>query len=590
MPAMAWLLSLLVLAGIVVALSLRAPADVVFSGALAALVLARVVPPEDALVGFANPALATIAALLLVVEALRQTGAMEFLSFRLLGAPRTTVQAARKVLPLAALLSAWVNNTAIVALFAPLVTGWARRFAYSAAKLLLPLAYVVSLGGLCTLVGTSTNLVVAYLAAPLGVEISFWTPAPLGVPLTLLGLGYLVFLAPRLLPDRGDTALILGKTREYAVEMQVASDSPLVGKSVEEAGLRHLAGVYLAEVQRGGRVLPAVPPTEVLVAGDRLVFVGAVESIMDLQRVPGLLPATDQLFKLDTPRHERQVVEVVLSGNFPHLGETVREARFRTAYNAVVLAVSRGGRRLPGKVGDIRLEAGDTLLLEAPPGFAERYRSSREFFLVSQLPGSDLPQHDRAWTALAVVAGMLVLIGAGLCSPLEGGLGAVGLLLLTRCLPWRRLWREVDWPLLLTLGSAMGVGHALEVSGAAGKLAQVIAALAASPGTAMAAVFFATVLLTNLISNNAAAALVFPIAAAVAQQTGASLMPFSMAIMVAASCAFLTPWGYQTNLLVQGPGNYRLGDYFRVGLPLLLLVTLVSLLAIPQLWPLRSPQ
>ncbi len=590
MPAMAWLFSLLVLAGILVALALRAPADVAFTGALAALMLARVVPPGEALAGFANPALVTIAALLLVVEALRQTGAMELLSFGLLGAPRTPLQAARKVLPLAAALSAWVNNTAIVAVFVPLVAGWARWFGYSAAKLLLPLVFATSLGGLCTLVGTSTNLVVAFLAAPLGVEVSFWTPAPLGVPVTLLGLGFLVFVAPRLLPERADTARILENSREYAVEMQVASNCSLVGKSVEEAGLRHLVGVYLAEVQRGGRVLPAVPPTEVLAAGDRLVFVGAVETIVDLQRIPGLLPATDQLFKLDTPRHERQVVEVVLSGSFSHLGETVRGARFRTVYNAVVLAVSRGGRRLPGKVGDIRLEAGDTLLLEAPPGFAERYRASREFFLVSRLPGSVLPQRDRAWTALAVVAAMLVLIGAGLCSPLEGGLGAVGLLLLTRCLPWRRLWREVDWPLLLTLGSAMGVGHALEVSGAAGKLAQAITALATSPGTALTAVFFATVLLTQLISNNAAAALVFPVAAAVAQKTGASLMPFAMAVMVAASCAFLTPWGYQTNLLVQGPGNYRLGDYLRVGLPLLLLVTLVSLLAIPQLWPLESPK
>jgi di/tricarboxylate transporter len=368
--------------------------------------------------------------------------------------------------------------------------------------------------------------------------------------------------------------------------MELEATSPLVGKSVEEAGLRHLAGVYLAEIQRSGKVLPAVPPTEVLAAGDRLVFVGAVESIMDLQRMPGLRPATDQLFKLDTPRHERQVLEVVLTRSFPLLGQTVRQGKFRTTYNAVVVAVSRGGQRVHGKVGDIRLEAGDTLLLEAPPGFWERHRASKDFYIVSPVSNSHFFQHGKAWLSLGTLLALVAAVSLGFCSLLEGAVAAAGLVVATGCLSWRSLWQAVDWPLLLTLGAALGVGESLQVTGAAAKLAEGLLALAGTqPQWALVAVFCLTALLTQFITNNAAAALAFPVATALAQQTGSQLMPYALAVMVAASSAFLTPWGYQTNLLVQGPGNYRTSDYLRLGLPLFLWVALFSCWWIPQLWP-----
>lgn len=587
MAGVSGLVALLVMAGILLVLLLtRLSPAMAFAGGLSLLVLLQVAPSSVAFSGFANPALVTIAALLIVAEGLRQTGAIELLSLRVFGAPRTAAAARWRILPLAAVLSSIMNNTPVVAVFVPMITGWARRFRYPASRVLLPMVFAVSLGGLCTLVGTSTNLLVAGMALEKGLKLHLLSPAAVGVPLLLVGLVYLTILAPKMLPSRWGLPENFGNPREYSVEMQLQAGSPLVGKTVEEAGLRHLVGVYLAEIQREGKVLPAVPPTEVLLANDRLVFVGAVESIVDLQRVPGLVPATDQLFKLDVPRHERQVVEMVVTDAFPLIGRTVREARFRTEYNAVIVAVSRQGRRLSGKVGDIRLEAGDTLLLEAPPGFVDRYRFSREFFLLTEIPGSNLLQHSKAPLALVILGVMLAAVATGLCSLLEGSLGAAGLILAFGCLPWQRAWQAIDWPLLVTLGSAIGVGQVLQESGAAMSLAQAMTKLAGcDPFSNMVAVFFATAILTQLITNNAAAALIFPVAAAVAQGTGASLTPFAIAVMVASSSAFLTPWGYQTNLLVQGPGNYRLWDYLRVGGPLLFFVTLVSCWWIPKIWP-----
>jgi di/tricarboxylate transporter len=355
---------------------------------------------------------------------------------------------------------------------------------------------------------------------------------------------------------------------------------------VEAAGLRNLPGGFLAEIERADTILPAVSPTEQLQAGDRLLFVGAVDSMADLMRVRGLVPVPDQLDKLSIPRPERCLVEVVVSESCPVVRRTIRGGRFRTLYDAVVIAVARDAQRLPGKVGDITLRQGDTLLLEARPSFVEQHRNSRDFLLVSEVRGHAVPRHERAWVAGLVLLGMVVLATTGRLSMLEAALVAGGLMIVTRCTTGSDARASIDWSVLVVIGAALGLGQAMESSGAATAIAGWWLGLAGnSPWLALAAIYVLTVGFTEVITNNAAAVLVFPVAQATAAGLGVSLWPFVAVLMIAASASFATPIGYQTNLMVYGPGGYRFSDYLRIGLPLNLLVGAVAVLLAPLVWP-----
>jgi di/tricarboxylate transporter len=368
--------------------------------------------------------------------------------------------------------------------------------------------------------------------------------------------------------------------------MLLQDNSPMIGKSVEQAGLRQLPGAFLAEIERGPTVLPAVAPTEKLQAGDRLLFVGVVDSVAELLRLRGLVPAPEQVFKLTAPRPERRLFEVVVSDTCPVTGRTIRDGRFRTRYNAVVLAVARNGERLRAKIGDIELRAGDTLLLESGPNFLAQQRNSRDFLLVSELQGVTIPRHDKIWIAIGVLGVMVALASTGLLSMLEAGLVAAGLMLATRCIKANAARASIDWSVLVVIAASLGIGQALETSGVAQALADTwLGAAGTNPLLALAAVYVFTNVVTEMVSNNAAAVMSFPIAVATAEGLGVSLWPFVVVVMMAASCGFATPIGYQTNLMVYGPGGYRFSDYVRFGLPLNILVGVVTVLLAPVFWP-----
>jgi di/tricarboxylate transporter len=368
--------------------------------------------------------------------------------------------------------------------------------------------------------------------------------------------------------------------------MIVEPGSPLVGQTIEKAGLRHLPGVYLAEIDRANEVLPAVSPRERLQANDRLVFVGVIESVVDLQKTRGLKPATDQVFKLNIPRTDRCLIEAVVSDSCPLVGRTIREGRFRTVYNAAVIALARNGERVRKKLGDVVLRAGDTLLLEAHPEFASQHRNSRDFYLVSRVEGSAPARHERAWIALTILAGMVVVAGVGWLSVLNSALLAAGLMILTGCCSSGVARSSIDWQVLVVIGASLGLGAAMQETRAANTIAQaVLYPASGNPWLALAVLYVLTMLFTELMSNNAAAVLVFPIAMATAQDLGTSHMPFIMAIMMAASCGFATPIGYQTNLMVYGPGGYHFRDYLRFGGLLNLVVAAVTVAVTPLVWP-----
>ena len=566
----------------------RAP-DMVMIGGVVVLLAAGVLTPEEALKGMSNEGMLTVAALFIVAAAIERTGALATVVDRGLGRPPSLASAQLRTMVAPAALSAFINNTPVVALMVPAIRDWAKKHRLSVSKLLMPMNAAVVLGGLCTLIGTSTNVVVSGLVAakrghPLGMFDITW----LGVPLLMAGIVYLLIASKSkyLLKDRRPAVSQSDDLRQYAVEMLVEPGSPLIGRTIEEAGLRGLEGLFLMEIDRGGHVMAAVAPSERLETGDRLVFVGVVDSVVELQKLRGLRPATEQVLMLNDPRSERVLIEAVVSNTCPLVGRTIREGRFRSTYDAVVIAVARNGERLEMKIGDISLEPGDTLLLEASPNFLERQRSSRHFYLVSELSGSTPPRHDRAWIACTVLVAMVLAATLELVPMVAAALFAAATVVATRCISSSEGRRAIEWESLLLIAASFGLARALDKTGLAESIAQsTIAAAGDHPHVVLAAIYFVAMLFTELMSNNAAAVLIFPIAWQTATDMGVNPMPFVMAITVAASCGFATPMGYQTNLMIYGPGGYKFSDYVRFGGPLNLLVMAITVALAPLLWP-----
>ena len=564
----------------------RIAADIVFVGGLTLLLVSGVVTPAQAFAGFANEGVITIGALYVVVAGLRDTGGIHWITKRLLGAPRSLARAQLQLMLPVAGMSAFLNNTPVVAMLIPAVSDWSKKHGFAPSKLMIPLSYAAILGGTSTLIGTSTNLVVNGLLLEHGRDgLGMFDLAWIGLPTAALGLGFVLLLGRWLLPDRRSAISKLDDPREYSVEMIVEPEGPLVGQTIEGAGLRHLGSLYLIEIERGGTLIAAVAPDEPLQGSDRLVFVGVVDSVVELQRIPGLLPATDQVFKLDGARTRRVLIEAVISNSFPWLGRSVREARFRNHYDAAVIAVARGGERLKGKIGDIVFRSGDTLLLEARPSFVEQQRNSRDFFLVSRIEDSSPLRFERAAVATAILVAMVAVVSLGWLPLLHASLLAAGLMLITRCTRGPTARRNVDWTVLVTIAAAFGVGRALEASGLAQSAADGLMLLAGSSVTAnLALLYLATALFSAVLTNNAAAVLMFPVALGMAAALGANLLPFAVTIAMAASASFATPIGYQTNLMVYGPGGYRFGDFLRIGVPLTLLIWALTVLVVPLVW------
>lgn len=566
----------------------RKPPDVIVVGGVTLLLLAGVLTPAEALAGLSNPAMATVGVLFIVAAGLRETGGIDWLAHHLLGNGRSLVWLqARIMVPIIA-VSAFMNNTPVVAMLIPVITDFARRHRLSTSKLMIPLSYGAILGGTCTLIGTSTNLVVNGLLVTQAkyTDLGLFEIAWVGLPIAVLGITYMLLFGRWLLPDRKPVFSRWDDPREYTMEMLVQSSSPLVGRTIENAGLRNLPGMYLAEINRQEQVIPAVRPNERLQANDRLVFVGVVDTVKDLQKIRGLMPATNQVFKLDSPRSERCLIEAVVSNTCPLVGSTIRGGQFRSVYNAVVIAVARNGERVGGKIGDIILQSGDTLLLEARPSFLEQQRNSRDFFLVSEVADSNPPRHDRAWIALTILVAMVSSVTLQWLSLLEAALVAAGLMVMTRCIQTATARRSVDWQVLIVIAASLALGQALQHTGAATNIAHMVLRFVGDdPWIALAVVHLLTALMTEVITNNAAAVLMFPIALAAADNLGVNFIPFAISIMVAASASFATPIGYQTNLMVYGPGGYHFADYLRIGLPLNLLVWGMTVFIAPKIWP-----
>ncbi len=568
-------------------ISEKLSSELVLILAMLVLLTLGVLDPKQALAGFSNEGMITVAAMYIVAAGLRDTGAIDLAVHRLLGRPRSLASAQLRLMAPTVGLSAFINNTPVVATFLPATLTWAKRNQLQASKLLIPLSYAAIFGGTCTLIGTSTNLVVNGLWKADGNSgLGMFDIAWVGIPSALAGMIYLITVGRRLLPQRQTSTSAFENPREYTVEMLVEAGGPLVGKTIVEAGLRHLGTLFLIEIEREGRIVPAVSSSERLLADDRLVFAGDVEAIVELQRIRGLKTPLNGDASITKQYPERKLVEVVISTRCPLINQTLRDSRFHTYYGAAVVAVARDGKRVRGGLGVVVLKPADPLLLEAQPVWIDRHRHSPDFLLVSDVADSELPRFDRALRAWGILGAVVISATLGWTEMITAALLGAAATLALGCVSLGAARKSIDTQVLLVIACSFALGKALEVTGAAAAIAGILLEFPGNdPWLVLALAYLMTMLLTEMITNNAAAVLMYPICMAAANSLGVSPMPFVIAVMMAASASFSTPLGYQTNLMVFGPGGYRFTDFLKIGIPLQLLMFAVSVIVIPQVWP-----
>ncbi|PWK50885.1 SLC13 family permease [Pleionea mediterranea] len=566
----------------------RLEPELIFGGALLILLLAQVTSVESALSGFSNPGLITVGCLYVIGAGVRESGALKPLLSIITSGVKSKPQGVLKLTAPVALLSSVLNNTPIVAALIPEVSRWCKQKGWSNSSFLLPLSYAAILGGTCTLIGTSTNLLIYGFIQQSSFkdQLGFFDISVIGLPITILGIGYLIvfhkYIKPRNTPRQA-----LGRLREYSVEMIVKPDSPLIGKTLEQAELRNLHGLYLIEIIRGDLVMAAVGPATKLVENDRLIFTGLADSISDLLDINGLELAEKQVFKLTGNTGRARIVEAVVGQHNPLSGQSVKQGQFRKRYNAVIIAVVRNGQRVKMKTGDIILRPGDTLLMLARRSFVEQFYYSRDFLLVSGLDDlafSKKGKAKRAWLSIAILIGLAV---TGVVPIVVSAICSAAAMILFGCISFGRAKQSLDLQVLLTIAMAFGLGKVLNESGGAELMAgSILDAFGDHPLALLVAVYIITVILTEMVTNNAAAVISYSLVSGIVGALGYNLIPYAIAIMIAASASFISPMGYQTNLMVFSAGGYRFSDYLRLGIPLSILVGCVALLLIPQFWDL----
>ena len=590
----AWLTLAVVVATVAVLVTERVSAPFAVLGAVTALLVAGVIEAEEAFSGFANPAPITVAALYVLAAAVEKTGVMEQIASRIFGSGETTISVRRllgRVLVPTAAASSFLNNTPIVAMVAPSIISWARRTGRSPSPFLMPVSFAAILGGLVTLIGTSTNLVVSGLLRSVGERpLGLFEIGAIGLPLAAVGVVVMVISVPLLIPTRRAPSEDYGAdAREFTVHMVVGGTGALAGKSVSQAGLRSLEGVFLVEIERDGRRIAPVAPDEILEDGDRLTFAGNVARVLDLQRIPGLVSAEEPHFAVSRGNPRRRFFEAVVAEGSPLAGSTLKETGFRGRYGGAVVAIHRAGERIPGKLGAVRLHPGDVLLVLAGDGFRRQWREGGDFLVIAPLDDEAPPRREKARVVGLVVLALMTVAGTGLMDILDAALLAAVALVVFRVLTPYEARTSVDLNVVVLIAASFGLGAAMSVSGLANEIAGGIISGVGRFGDVglLLGVLLATTILTELVTNNAAAVLMFPIAFATAGQAGLDPRAFAIAVAVGASSSFLSPIGYQTNTMVYGMGGYRFADFARAGFPLTVVMIILATIIIPVVWPLR---
>ncbi|MFC1914859.1 SLC13 family permease [Chloroflexota bacterium] len=564
-------------------------ADLIAICTLIALVVLRLITPEQSLTGFANQATITIGAMFIVSMGLVRTGMVQWVAYhidRLAG--KGELQLMVVLCTLTAILSAFLVNTATVAIFIPVVIALTRSRKIPASRMLIPLSFASQFGGVCTIIGSSTNLLVNGIGITRGLRpFGFFEFAALGLVMVVVGIMYLLVTSRWLLPKRKgeDTQVDKYRLADYTAELQVLGNSPLIGKTWKEGGLSRKTKVDLSNLMRAGESVVRPKITQIR-PGDLLILKGHIEQIIELENKYDLELIKNAKFIEQERSHELQLIEALIPPNSNLIGKTLQGANFFRRYKHPILAIQRRGKTLKDRLADIKLIGGDTLLLHGHKDDVLGLMNSANVIVTNDLSGFHF-RKDKAITAVMVMLTIVVLSVFNITPIMVAAIiGAAGMVL-TRCITIEETYNAIDWKIIFLLGGIIPLGIAIEQSGVLSFLSDnaLQTLLGYGPVVLLAATYIVVALLTEGISNNAAAAIMAPIVIGLASSMNVDPRPFLVAVTFAASTSFATPIGYQTNTMVYSPGGYRFTDFSRIGVPLILIFWILAILLIPLIWP-----
>lgn len=588
-----WIVSAILLVTFLLLVTEKISVDITAIGVIAALTLAGILTPVEAVAGFANPAVITVAAMFLISKGMTRTGAVALLSDKVIAAARGNGgKAMLLMLLMTGVSSAFINNTPVVVLFIPVIMGMGCQFGMSPSKFLIPLSYVSILGGTCTLIGTSTNIIVSDLSAKFGYgTFTMFELSQVGVPLALLGFVFLLIAGPRLMPGNTNPACELEHSdhKKYLAEIRIVEGSRLIGRNPPEFFQEFYPSIDAVEVIRRTRVFQASRYRLSIFAGDLLLVKGDANDLVLLIQEEGVeLPYAENHAGLGGSETENITVEIILPPQSDLIGQRLREVVLFNDPGFHVIAVERSGLHYTeATIPDIRLKIGDILLVSVPWRRLEEVRAQPDFIVVEDVHHRIL-HRNKARRAILIFAGMVFLASTGILNIMVAALAAVFLMLLTRCLQAREAYRALQGDVLVLIAGTIALGTAMEKTGASRFYADLFLGLVSDfpPHMILGAFILLTSISTQLLSNNATAVLLLPIAISTALKMGVDPKPFIVGVCIGASACFATPIGYQTNLLVYGPGGYRFTDYLKLGIPLNIMVIVAGAWMIPFFWPL----
>ena len=582
----AWITITTVLTMFSILLFTKLRADLVFLGAIGVLFVTGVLDAKEAFSGFSSSSVVVIGVLFVVVAGLTHTGVLQWIVKHLLGQPTSYAKAVvRLMLPVAA-LSSFLSNTTVVSLFVGIVKMWSKKLGISPSKLLIPLSYASGMGGVCTLIGTPPNLIISGLYAEnSGKAMNVLATTLPG--LFCLFVGVLSIIAMRrLLPDRKAPESAFESTTDYTVEMLVPSDNRFIGQTIAEAGLAEVKGGNLIELIHFDTVISPVPADEPLMGGDRLVYAGQVDEILDLRKSHGLVNADHHVFSMNEIEKDRQFHTAFVTFSSSLIDKRICDSSLEKEYNLVLVAVARSGQRIDQSPREVRLRAGDTLLFESPAKVhiqTDRLSSQLQFFDSPQVPNIS----SKTILSTVIMLAMVAVSALGILPLLQCAFIAAAAMLLLRCCSTDQAMKSINWDILMVFAGSVVLGLAIQKTGIAERLAfGILDVCGTNPIVVMTAICLVGTFITEFISNTAAGAMFFPIMYEAAEKLGYEPYPFLIALMISVSSSFATPIGSPTHMLVYGPGGYRFSDFMRIGLLMNIIILVANIFIVNLIYPL----
>ena len=584
----AWITIFTVVSIFIVMSRSRIPAEVAFLGALTILLVTGVVTEEEGMAGFGSEPVVVHAAFFVIIAGLMQTGVLYWLTKNVLGDPRNYKNALLRLMVPTSIMAALLNSVNVVALFIDAVKIWSRKLNIPPSKLLLPLSYAATLGGMCTLLGNSSNLVVAGLyMSKTGQSLNVFEPLLPGLVLTIVGVA-LVMLLQRYIPSHESAEQSFETTSDYTVELLVPTDNPAVGETVEDAGLMNVKGGSLVEIVRFDReIIMPVPKDEWVIGGDRLIYAGQINEILELKRTHGLAAADHHVWSINDIDTKRRMRTAYVTFGSELIGMSMTECDFEQKNNVALIAVARQGKRVEGQPREIKLEAGDTLLLECPPKGEDQLeqtnRRSLTFF-----DSHFVPQLGKKTITSAVILVLMFIISSFHMLPLMATtMLAAGVMMILGCCRITNVTKYIEWELLLILGATVVFSVAITKTGIADVIAQQVLQLCnGNPYLVMAVMCLLASLVSEFVSDVGASAVFFPIVYHQAELLGCNPLPFVMSLMLSVTLSFASPIGSSTHMLIYGPGSFRFTDFARLGIVMHIVLMVVMLFVIYVIYPL----